>query len=258
MSIGSRIYEFRKANNMSQEALAEQLEVSRQSVSKWETDTATPELDKLLKMCDIFEISLDELVGRQKKEARSDPTGDSKIKASTFTLVKTVGCILLALSLIGSILAFLFAKDSEILFIFLLTILVCGFICLFGKQNIGYWCAWVIAAPFHIFPFYIIFLKLNIVIVLQIIFYLVMIATVYKRIHTTISIQKIKTIIICIGWSALGCLCMIKFFFLHTTIGASQTINLTLFNSLMYFPLPFLLTYTVSWIATNRKKKGHF
>lgn len=65
MSLGNKIYELRTAKNMSQIELAEQLEVSRQAVSKWETDTAIPDLDKLIKICDIFSITLDELTGRE-------------------------------------------------------------------------------------------------------------------------------------------------------------------------------------------------
>ena len=64
MRLSENIYRFRTKQNMSQLELAEALEVSRQSVSKWETGTAVPELDKLIKMSDLFQISLDELVGR--------------------------------------------------------------------------------------------------------------------------------------------------------------------------------------------------
>ena len=62
MTLGSRIQSLRKEHNMSQGDLADALDISRQSVSKWETDTATPDLDKLLKLSEIFDISLDELV----------------------------------------------------------------------------------------------------------------------------------------------------------------------------------------------------
>ena len=62
MSLGSKIYELRTSKNMSQIEFADQLDVSRQAVSKWETDTAIPDLDKLIKICDIFNITLDELV----------------------------------------------------------------------------------------------------------------------------------------------------------------------------------------------------
>ena len=65
MSLGNKIYELRTAKNMSQIELAEQLEVSRQAVSKWETDAATPDLDKLIKLCNLFEVSLDQITERE-------------------------------------------------------------------------------------------------------------------------------------------------------------------------------------------------
>lgn len=67
MGLGENIYKHRTAKGWSQAGLADALEVSRQSVSKWENDTATPELDKLIKMSDLFEISLDGLVFGEKK-----------------------------------------------------------------------------------------------------------------------------------------------------------------------------------------------
>lgn len=62
MSLGQNIYSQRSAHGMSQGDLADALDVSRQSISKWETDTSVPELDKLLRMADIFGVTLDELV----------------------------------------------------------------------------------------------------------------------------------------------------------------------------------------------------
>ena len=64
MNLAENIYRCRSEKNMSQLDLAEALDVSRQSVSKWETCAAVPELEKLIKMSDLFGISLDELVGR--------------------------------------------------------------------------------------------------------------------------------------------------------------------------------------------------
>ena len=62
MTMGERICIQRTAHNLSQSDLAERLGVSRQSVSKWETDASVPDLDKLVKMCDVFEVTLDQLV----------------------------------------------------------------------------------------------------------------------------------------------------------------------------------------------------
>ena len=50
MSMGSKLAEARRKNNLTQEQLAEQLGVSRQAVSRWESDTAYPETDKIVRM----------------------------------------------------------------------------------------------------------------------------------------------------------------------------------------------------------------
>lgn len=61
-TLGQRVAGLRNQCGLSQDALAEKLGVSRQSVSKWETDASIPDLDKLMKLSQIFDISLDELV----------------------------------------------------------------------------------------------------------------------------------------------------------------------------------------------------
>ena len=62
VSLGERIYKLRTEKGMSQGDLSDALEVSRQSISKWETNGSVPELDKLVKLSEIFGVSLDELV----------------------------------------------------------------------------------------------------------------------------------------------------------------------------------------------------
>ena len=62
MKLGEKISKLRLSQNISQEELADQLEVSRQSVSKWEMDQALPQIDKVLKICEIFSVSADELL----------------------------------------------------------------------------------------------------------------------------------------------------------------------------------------------------
>ena len=66
MTLGERIYKLRTEKEMSQGDLADALEVSRQSISKWETNGSVPELDKLVKLSEIFSVSLDELVLHKK------------------------------------------------------------------------------------------------------------------------------------------------------------------------------------------------
>jgi transcriptional regulator with XRE-family HTH domain len=62
MTIADRIQSLRKAKGMSQEELADAVGVSRQAVSKWESEQATPDLDKVVIMSDVFEVTTDYLL----------------------------------------------------------------------------------------------------------------------------------------------------------------------------------------------------
>lgn len=66
MDLGEKLYELRKKKKLSQEDVAEKLDVTRQTVSKWETNQSTPDFDKIVPLCELYEISTDELLtGRQ-------------------------------------------------------------------------------------------------------------------------------------------------------------------------------------------------
>lgn len=68
MEFNKKLYELRKQKGISQEELAEKLNVTRQTLSKWELGTSTPDMERLVAIADYFEISLDELVlGKEKK-----------------------------------------------------------------------------------------------------------------------------------------------------------------------------------------------
>ena len=62
MTIGKKIASLRAILNISQEELADKVGVSRQSISKWEVDKAVPQLDKVLLLCEVFNVSCDELL----------------------------------------------------------------------------------------------------------------------------------------------------------------------------------------------------
>ena len=62
MSLGNKLADARKKQNLTQEQLAERLGVTRQSVSRWESDTAYPETDKIVRMSQILEVSCDYLL----------------------------------------------------------------------------------------------------------------------------------------------------------------------------------------------------
>lgn len=75
-TFGTNLQFYRKKLDLTQEQLAERLEVSRQSVSKWEAGTAFPEMDKLLKMCEMFSCPLDTLLrGSAEAETADDERG---------------------------------------------------------------------------------------------------------------------------------------------------------------------------------------
>lgn len=62
MSLGRNLQFLRSMSRITQEALAERLNVSRQTVSKWELDAACPEVEKIIELCEMFNCSMDQLV----------------------------------------------------------------------------------------------------------------------------------------------------------------------------------------------------
>lgn len=101
MKIGARIRWFREQQHMSQEALAEKMNVSRQAVTKWESDKSLPSTANLLELCNIFGTSFDELTGSsQVDQADSLPTrpaGSSK-KRYTIWILAAVNLLMLVAS----------------------------------------------------------------------------------------------------------------------------------------------------------------
>jgi len=74
MTIGERLLKLRKEKNISQEDLANVLDISRQTVSKWETDQSLPDSDKIVPLCEYFGITTDELLtgNHNIKEAKKE------------------------------------------------------------------------------------------------------------------------------------------------------------------------------------------
>ena len=72
MTLGEKIYKLRTEKNLSQEAFGDCLGVSRQSVSKWETDQSTPELEKIVAISEMFDVTTDYLL--KEKEDRTNKT----------------------------------------------------------------------------------------------------------------------------------------------------------------------------------------
>lgn len=85
MSLGTNIQFYRKQKNMTQEGLAEFMNVSRQTVSKWESDTAFPETDKLITLSEYFGCTLDELIKGSAEESFTEDTAGYDKEMNSFT-----------------------------------------------------------------------------------------------------------------------------------------------------------------------------
>lgn len=72
MNLGERLFELRKAKNLTQDDMAEKLNVTRQTVSKWETNQSTPDFDKIMPLCELFEIGVEELLTGKKQEQKEE------------------------------------------------------------------------------------------------------------------------------------------------------------------------------------------
>lgn len=70
MNLADNLKRIRKDNNLSQEQLAEKLGVSRQAVSKWESGVSYPEMDKVIQICNLFELNINEFINEDIKEVK--------------------------------------------------------------------------------------------------------------------------------------------------------------------------------------------
>lgn len=145
MNLGERIYELRNEKNLSQGDLADALDVSRQSVSKWENNMAVPDLDKLIKLCDIFEISLDELTGREKIEKSVNSAINQK---SAVEPNKIAGYVLLGTTILGAIITLVTAPPAIYL---CLPLLICTIICFRVKKHTWFWCLLITYLLFELY-----------------------------------------------------------------------------------------------------------
>ena len=80
----------RKEHNLSQEQLADELGVSRQAISKWESGTAYPEMDKIIALCDKFNLNIDDLLHQDIKEVKGEEESKKKINSIVDDFLKFI------------------------------------------------------------------------------------------------------------------------------------------------------------------------
>ena len=170
MTLGERIYKLRTEKNLSQGDLADALEVSRQSISKWETNGSVPELDKLVKLSEIFDVSLDALItgketveqpavapqAEQSAVPQAEPHViyiEKPIKPS-ITAAQILGIVLLSCAALCMVLFACFGKRYYLddVFMLCLPVALWGVICLVTKQPL-LWYGWCGSAVWWIYLF---------------------------------------------------------------------------------------------------------
>lgn len=139
MNLGTTISRLRMERNMSQGDLAEALDVSRQSISKWETNSSIPELDKLVKLSRLFGVSLDELVTGETPPAQELPAPAPSRRQPR----KTTGMILLCVAFLVWLLLTALGGPLEGL-ILAAPFLLCSAICFLCHRRTGLFCAWAV------------------------------------------------------------------------------------------------------------------
>ncbi|MDE6141767.1 MAG: helix-turn-helix domain-containing protein [Bacilli bacterium] len=79
MSIGQKLSDLRKSKHLSQEEVADRLGVTRQTISKWETDQSTPDFDKIIPICELYGLSSDELLGNVNSDDNKEKKGEQPV-----------------------------------------------------------------------------------------------------------------------------------------------------------------------------------
>lgn len=85
MTLGERLLEYRTNAKMSQDTLAEKIGVTRQTISKWETDQSTPEFNKILPLCELYGITTDELIKGERREKEESENDNIEINNDSYS-----------------------------------------------------------------------------------------------------------------------------------------------------------------------------
>ncbi len=101
MNLGNKITNLRKQNNLSQEELAEKVGVTRQTISKWELEETTPDINQAKKLSNIFNISLDELTNNNVNNILVEKVSNTeKLAGLTIKILKIIGISIIILFVI--------------------------------------------------------------------------------------------------------------------------------------------------------------
>lgn len=148
MPLGQNIYRLRSRLGLSQSELADRLDVSRQSVSKWELGSSTPELDKLIAMSELFGVTLDALVHGEEPEPPKACPGKTTVRDVPIKRF-VVGCVLFTSGVVIAALMFFsffprqwtYVYPLNALFsaiMYALPLLATGLACMLIRTHVGF------------------------------------------------------------------------------------------------------------------------
>lgn len=149
MTLGEKILSLRTARDMSQDDLAEKLEVSRQSVSKWETGQSTPDLDKIIRLADLFGVSVDELV-RSGEAPRTQVVYVEQKRKWELSPVQKLGMIMAVTGALYLIIG-LIAEDWPLVYHKMAPLLILSLPLLLAKKRPWLTLCWVLMALSFVF-----------------------------------------------------------------------------------------------------------
>ncbi len=139
MYFSENLQSLRKSHGISQEQLAERLGVSRQAVSKWETDGGYPEMEKIIQLCELFDVTMDELIkGRVEiNKADSRVKHEKNFNALAIGIATGVFLIIFGVSL-TTLFAYFMLDEVGTALMFLLIALAVALFVVFGMKGKSY------------------------------------------------------------------------------------------------------------------------
>lgn len=155
-TLGQRIVRLRGEHNLSQGDLADALDISRQSVSKWENDISTPELDKLIRLAELFDLSMDALILGKEESTKIEQSVSEPESANTINLgyqkppisqtQKIAGLMLIGISALFALICLVFFAWGGLLTALVLSspLWGCGILCLKIRRHLGLSCSWLV------------------------------------------------------------------------------------------------------------------
>lgn len=141
MSLGQTICRLRSQKGLSQSQLADQLGVSRQSVSKWETDASAPDLYNLVKLHELFGVTMDQLILDEAVPPQTEPAVPASVCPQAVPARILVCLLLFGIGALALVLCTL-QGDPAAGLILAVPFFIPALICIYAKKRWALWCGW--------------------------------------------------------------------------------------------------------------------